>query len=332
MPRSTGRTIAVLTVMIGLAAGVAVAAPAPRGIVTINRSVVQLQDLFSDAGPKAKDVLGPAPSPGQRIEVGGAQLSAIARAYGVGWTGGGPDNVVVIERPGMPVRAASITRALRPALLGAGAPDHFVVQLGSDRLPMIPPGALPDIVVNNIRYDQVNGQFAASVLISATGMKPESFDISGIAAPAERVIVARHTLQPGDVVTINDVKMAWVARAALPQGMLTSASEVLGMQISRRLAAGTPLSRQTIARVMMVTRGATVSLAVETPGLEVTAEGVALASGPEGAVIPVLNPSSREVVQAVVDGQNHAHVIPGSHPTPQNGTVPYYNRMVGQNG
>ncbi|OYV85346.1 MAG: flagella basal body P-ring formation protein FlgA [Acidiphilium sp. 21-68-69] len=307
MPRSTGRTIAVLTAMIGLAAGVAVAAPAPRGIVTINRSVVQLQDLFSDAGPKADDVLGPAPAPGQRINVGAAQLSAIARAYGVGWTGSGPDNVVVIERPGVPVRAAAITHVLRPALLGAGAPDHFVVQLGSDRLPMIPPGALPDIVVNNIRYDQVNGQFAASLLISATGMKPESFDITGIAAPAERVIVARRTLQPGDVVT-------------------------LGMQISRRLAAGTPLSRQTMARVMMVTRGATVSLAVETPGLEVTAEGVALASGPEGAVIPVLNPSSREVVQAVVDGQNHAHVIPGSHPTPQNGTVPYYSRMVGQNG
>ena len=104
------------------------------------------------------------------------------------------------------------------------------------------------------------------------------------------------------------------------------------MQVDRRIAAGTPLSKRVVAQVMMVNRGATVNLAVEMPGLEVTAEGVALAAGPKGAVIPVLNPSSHEVVQAVIDGENHAHVIPGSRPMPQSGTISYYNRMVGQSG
>lgn len=332
MPRSTGYAVMVMSIMASLVARTSLAAPSPRGIVSIDRPVVELQDLFNDAGSHAKDVLGSAPAPGQRIEVGGTQLAAIAHQYGVKWKDDGSDNAVVIERSGIPVKPSFIIRALRPLLLGADAPNHFVVQLGTTNLPMVPPGTRPHVVVNNIRYDQVNGQFDAVVLLNARGMKPESFELSGIAAQAERVIVARRTLEPGEIVTINDVKMSWVARAALPQGTLTQAADALGMQVDRRIAAGTPLSKRVVAQVMMVSRGATVNLAVEMPGLEVTAEGVALAAGPKGAVIPVLNPSSHEVVQAVIDGENHAHVIPGSRPMPQSGTISYYNRMVGQSG
>lgn len=328
MPSPVRRMITILTGCFVLWAGLAQAAPAPRGIVSINRPVVKLGDLFTDAGARSADVLGLAPAPGQRIDIESAQLAAIARQYGVHWSpSSAGSGTVVIERPGTPVSAASIKTALRSPLLGAGAPDHLVVQLGTNQLPMIPLGTQPKILVNGIRYDKVNGQFRAALLISANGMKPRTFEVPGIAAPAERVVVARHSLPPGQIVGINDIKLAWVPRSSLSQGTLTKSSDALGMQITRRVAAGTPLSSQAVSRRLLVSRGATVSLSVEMPGLEVTAQGIALEAGAKGTVIPVMNPSSHEVVQAVIDGHDHAHILPGSTPSKSGSEVPYYSRM-----
>lgn len=328
MPSLVRRTATILTGYVLICMPFAGAAPAPRGIVSIDRPVVRLRDLFTDAGPKADEILGAAPAPGQRIDVEAPQLAAIARQYGVDWSpsssGAGS---VVIERPGTPVSSSAVIAALRPSLLGAGAPDHFVVQLGTNGLPMIPPGTQPTILVNGIRYDRVNGQFRATLLISATGMKPRTFEVPGIAAPAARAVVARHALLPGEIVGINDIKLAWIPRSSLSQGALTNPSDALGMQIDRRIAEGAPLSNQAVSRRMLVRRGATVSLAVEMPGLEVSAEGIAMASGAQGAVIPIMNPSSREVVQAVIDGANHAHVLPGSSPSSPHSEIPYYSRV-----
>lgn len=328
MSRVLRHAVTVLTAGLGLCTSTAWAAPAPRGIVSIDAPVVKLRDLFTDAGPKADDVLGPAPAPGQRIDVGAKQLAAIASQYGIAWTSSASDaSAVVIERPGTPVTESAVASALRPSLLGAGAPDHFVVQLDTSRLPMIPPGTKPKILVNGIRYDRVNGQFRAVLLVSAESMKPQTFEVPGIAAPAEQVVVTRAMVQPGQVLSINDIAQAWVARASLPQDVLTNPSDALGMQMNRRIAAGTPLSSRVVSRLMLVNRGATVSLAVDMPGLKVTAEGVAMKGGTGGAVIPVLNPSSHEVVKAVIDGHNHAHVVPGSSPTSQGRQGSYYSLM-----
>jgi flagella basal body P-ring formation protein FlgA len=73
------------------------------------------------------------------------------------------------------------------------------------------------------------------------------------------------------------------------------------------------------------------------PGLEVSAQGIALGSGAAGAVVPVLNPSSHLVVQAVVDGPDRAHVVPGSRPARRSvaaaaGSGSYYARYRAQAG
>lgn len=324
--------LAVLTglVAIGFADFIAYAAPTPNNVVSINRPVVKLKDLFSNPGPRANAVLGPAPPPGGRIKVAEHQLAAIAEQYGVAWTNAASGAFVVIERPGTPITESAIVKALRPALMNAGAPAHFVIQLAETHFPMIPPGETPRILVNRLSYHRLDGRFKAYALLSARSMNPRPIAISGIATPSRQAVVALHALKPGEIVHDTDVKLKWIARSAFPHGALTNPAGAIGMEIRRRVASGTPLTGGVVAPPIMVNRGATVDIAVEMPNLKVTTQGVALAAGGTGAVIPILNPSSREVVQAVIDGRDHAHVLPGSQPSARRGLVPYYGMTGGR--
>lgn len=322
----------ILAIPIGAGFGdmVAVAAPVPRGIVSIDRPVVELKDLFTDPGPQGSMVLGPAPPPGDRIKVGARQLATIARQYGVAWTNVSSGAFVTIERPGRPVTKSAIVKVLRPALADAGAPAHFVIHLADTHFPMIPPDETPRIVVNRVSYRRVDGRFEAHALLNAHGMNPRPIAMVGIVSPSRQAVVALHALNPGEVVGNADVALKWIAQSAFPKGALTDPADAIGMKITRRVASGAPLTHGLVTRLMIVNHGATVDLELEMPNLVVTEQGVALAAGSKGAVIPVLNPSSHEVVQAVIDGPNHAHVLPGSQPSPSRGQIPYYSMMNGR--
>ncbi|MGC9271297.1 flagellar basal body P-ring formation chaperone FlgA [Acidiphilium sp.] len=308
--------------------GTGMGAPTARTLVSIDRPVVKLKDIFDHAGPDADATLGPAPSPGTRFTVGARQLAAIATQYGVAWQPDGGDQAVIIERTGVPIAKATIKPVLQRALRKAGGPSHIVLNFSDAQLPMIPPNANPEIIVNRIALDRSTGNFGATILITAPTMNPVSATIAGIATPAVEAVVATHNLFPGEILTPQDLELSWVARNALPHQAIVNPLEAVGMQVVRAVSRGAALNNRVITSPMLIARGATVSLAVDMPGLEVTARGIALAAGGDGGVIPVMNPTSHEIVQAVIDGPDHAHVVPGSMPTRSRGMTPYYN-MIG---
>lgn len=320
-----------LTILACVAAGVstvaanAQSAPAVRSLVSIDRATVEVKDLFRNAGPDADVVLGPGPAPGERIIVGAPQLAAIAAQYHVAWQPEDQQNAVVIERPGVPIEREQITRALRPALRRAGALDHFAITINDHGLPMVPPGSIADIAINRISFDRITGNFRCNLLIKSATMAAIGVDVSGIATPAIRAVVATENLNPGEILTGSNIKLGWIPSQTVPPHVLTSLAQAIGMEVSRAVSSKTALSSRTVTTPLLIARGAMVSLAVDMPGLEVTARGIALAAGGAGSVIAVLNPTSREIVQAVVDGPDSAHVVPGSMPTRPQSTTPYYN-------
>lgn len=325
------RPLAVLTLLscgaIGCGFPHAVAAPAAsaRSLVTITRPVVELKDLFRNAGPKADAALGPGPAPGQRITVGAQQLAAIATQYGVAWSPADPQVDVVIERQGIPLTRAQLTDALRPALARAGAPRHFALTIDDRHLPMIAPGLNPDIAVNQVTIDRSSGAFSAALLLKSATTPAIGMNISGIVTPAIRAVVAARNLIPGQTLSAADVKLAWIPDQDRPRALLTSLSQAVGMEVNRAFTRATPLNADAVITPLLIARGAMVSLAVDMPGLEVTARGIALAAGGAGSVIAVMNPTSREIVQAIVDGPDRAHVVPGSMPARPRTANPYYN-------
>src|SRR5215472_17511638 len=92
-----------------------------RTMTTLHAPVVLLSDLFDDAGANAGRVLGPGPGAGGRIVVEAAQLSAIARHFGVDWRAASGADRAVLERPGRPLRRDDVLKAVRDALVAAGA-------------------------------------------------------------------------------------------------------------------------------------------------------------------------------------------------------------------
>lgn len=295
---------------------IARAAIAPRSVVSIDREQVTLGDLFSGLGTRGSRVIGPAPAPGARIDVGSRQLAAIAHQFGVGWKPPAqPDGTeVVIIRSGQRLTLKAVAAALRPSLVAAGAPLDAAVTVAPAGLPMVPPHTRPHLVPLHVSYDATSGQFSAALLVSAPSMRSTQAQISGFAQPSRLAVVAVHALSPGEVITREDVRLRRMPLRNLPDQAPHQVADVVGLEAERAVAAGAPLDGKHLSRPQLIARGATVELDLSMPGLDVSAQGVALGSGAAGAVVPVLNPSSHLVVQAVVDGPDRAHVVPGSRP------------------
>ena len=71
----------------------------------------------------------------------------------------------------------------------------------------------------------------------------------------------------------------------------------------------------------MIERGNTVQLVLDSPGLQLTAQGLAMEPAGVGDVVPVLNPASHMMVRAEVTGPGRARVLPGTAPVLTNKQV-----------
>ena len=136
-----------------------------RPMVTLSGPLVHLSDLFDDCGAAGARVLGPAPQPGGRITVGAAQLSAIARAYGVDWQAKTDADQAVLIRPGAVLPQDQLLATLRTALAAQGASGDFDIALPFFDPPMLDAGALPRLNVAQLSYDGGSGRFAALVMV-----------------------------------------------------------------------------------------------------------------------------------------------------------------------
>jgi flagella basal body P-ring formation protein FlgA len=232
---------------------------------------------------------------------------------------------VVIRRSGQAVPIARLEASLAPALAAAGAPSRPVITLINTQSPMIPPGTQPTITTTDLQFNPSNDHFSATLVITAPGMSLEPISVDGSALPGISVVIATHTLQPGELITGADIIKARVVRANVPARPVRTLASVVGMQVQRAINAHEPLSRRALASPLLVRKGALVELVLHMPGITISAHGVALASGSAGDVIAVLNPNSQAVLQAIVRGPDRADVVPGSVATHQQHPNPYYH-------
>jgi flagella basal body P-ring formation protein FlgA len=162
-------------------------------------------------------------------------------------------------------------------------------------------------------FDPGTGNFTASLIVSAAGMAPQELQLSGLAEASINAVVATHDLLPGEVLTAADVSLARIPENQAEDALATP-GQAIGMTLSDGIDAGAALSGSDLTAPIVVAKGALVSLSLTIPGLDLTAQGIALGAGGTGSVIPVLNAASHAVVQAVVTGPNAASIAPGSTP------------------
>jgi flagella basal body P-ring formation protein FlgA len=290
-----------------------------RPFTTLSGPVVTLADLFEGADGRA---LGPAPAPGARITVEARQLEAIARQYGVDWRPGSAGDRVVLDRPGRTLGRDEVAGPLRTALAAAGAPRDGDLELPGFTAPVVGMGAKAEAEVTQLEFDGGTGRFTALVSVTADAAPAAQLRLSGRMLEMTELPVPRRRMVPGDVIESGDLE--WVRlRTAQAKGEVVHAMrEAVGQALRHAVQPGQPIQLADLGRPVVVQKGTPMLLALDTPGIQLTAQGVAMEPAGIGERVHVVNPASRIVVEAEVTGPGRARVLPGSAPVNSTGRLP----------
>jgi flagella basal body P-ring formation protein FlgA len=124
--------------------------------------------------------------------------------------------------------------------------------------------------------------------------------VSAPAFASVRIVVPAHDIARGDTIGESDLTYATVEGDALMSGVATSMSAIKGMQARRMLRAGESMRGDDVRRPIVVTKGQTVTMEFEAPGVELAAMGRAMSEGGIGDTVTVQNPNSYRMVTAIV--------------------------------
>jgi flagella basal body P-ring formation protein FlgA len=122
----------------------------------------------------------------------------------------------------------------------------------------------------------------------------------GAFAATVRIVVPAHDIARGDTISESDLTYATVDGAQLMSGVPTKIDEVRGMQARRVLAAGQPFRADDVRHPVVITKGQTVTMEFDAPGVQLTAMGRAMSEGGVGDTVTVQNPASYRMISGVV--------------------------------
>jgi len=126
-----------------------------------------------------------------------------------------------------------------------------------------------------------------------------------------RVVVPTHDIARGETVADSDLTYAFVDANNVMPGTATSMDAVVGMQTRRTLRAGLSMRNDDVRPAILVTKGTTVTMVFEAPGVTLTATGKALSEGGLGETVTVQNPASYRQISAVVTGPGTVKAVVG---------------------
>jgi flagella basal body P-ring formation protein FlgA len=298
-----------------LTAGYAGASPAQLRLqVRLDAGVIKVADLWENAGAKADTVIGSAPPPGRSIAIEAAQLAYIAHLYDVDWRPVSGVERTSVERAGRPLTHEEMMEPIKRSLMEAGASPSVTIEFANLAPILVPPSSFPLLQVEAMAYDPGTDRFSADLVASTEGMQTQRMRIAGRVLDMVTAIVAGRRLEPGDVITAIDVHSMQIAGRRLVGPAASDISQVLGQTPKRTIVAGQPLAMADVGAPVMVPKGATVVIVLETANMSLAAQGVALSSGGHDDVIEIMNPLSRAVVAARVTGPGRAVILPGTTP------------------
>jgi flagella basal body P-ring formation protein FlgA len=113
--------------------------------------------------------------------------------------------------------------------------------------------------------------------------------------------VANRTLNPGDVLSLDDMIAREGDILRLTSGVIFDPSQAIGYVVSQRIPTGSPIKATSLRDAQSVQRGQRVRTIAQGVGFSVTGEGQALENGNPGALIQVRTSSGQVISGIVVD-------------------------------
>src|SRR5580704_18197411 len=135
---------------------------------------------------------------------------------------------------------------------------------------------------------------------------------------AMQVVTPTRDIARGEVIGAGDVVLGTPANPLLSGNILTSLDAAEGMEARRPLRAGEIISATDLRHPVVVTKGQTVTMTFDAPGVSLTAMGRAMAEGGVGDTVVVQNPASYRMVNAVITGAGTVRAAGPAAPANQN--------------
>lgn len=311
------KRLLIATLFTALAATAAPAADLPvelRPQAVIEGDLVRLGDLWDNLGAKAETIVAPAPQPGKRVTADARWLSAVAQSHGIGWQPNSSFERIVIERAGHVVDPHLIETELREALAMEGVRGNFELDITNrNALNIVIPGsATGSVAVRDLAWDQRTNRFSATVEVPAGAPTATRQRIQGRVFQTTRVPVLSRHFSRGEAIRESDIQWAEVREDQVRPGVLTDAAAIVGLEPRFSVRAGSPVRAADLQRPLLVTRNATITIALKTPFMSLTTQGRATQDGGKGDVIQVINLQSKRSFEAIVEGPGLVSVTTGA--------------------
>jgi flagella basal body P-ring formation protein FlgA len=136
-----------------------------------------------------------------------------------------------------------------------------------------------------------------------------------------RIVVPAHDIGRGDVITDHDLTINLVPGGALMSGVVTNMEAVKGLEARRVLHAGEAIRTEDVRRPVVVTKGQTVTMLFQAPGVELSAMGRAMSEGGVGDTVTIQNPASFRMISGVVSAPGTVIATGPASPSPMQRTA-----------
>ena len=284
------------------------AAAQTANVVLVDGAWVTLGDVTGARGAAGSARIAAAPAPGNRTTLAVADVQDVARRNNVPWDPQGARSITV-ERASTVVARESITEALAHEL-GSRAPGRTLLpEISNTNFALyVARGIDPTVRVEGFDYDSVRGTFAATLIAPATGPDAQRVTVRGRVAEMMQVPTLIAPVAAGTAIRTVDVAWIEVRAERVVQGTATTLDQLVGMTPRRPVRANEPVKMSDLQAPVIVAKNSTVTMIVETPGLQLSAVGRALANGSVGDVVQVMNAQSRTTVEGIVEGPGRVRV------------------------
>jgi flagella basal body P-ring formation protein FlgA len=122
------------------------------------------------------------------------------------------------------------------------------------------------------------------------------------ASTGVRIVVPARDIGRGETIAESDLSYQMVASESVVPNTATSMDALVGMQTRRVLHQGETVRNDDVRHPILITKGSTVTMTFDAPGVTLTAMGRAMSEGGVGDNVTILNPASYRQISAVVTG------------------------------
>ncbi len=126
---------------------------------------------------------------------------------------------------------------------------------------------------------------------------------------SEYVVVSATNIVRGQVITRNLISKTLQPKKQIGAQMLSTFEEAIGLEATRTIRAGTPLSVSDVTAADLIRKGEKVTLIVKRGALTITVDTIAMEDGKIGEQVELSNTESGKVIRGIVSGRHQASGI-----------------------